>query len=108
MLKMGSKVDSFDISHEAIEICKKINPNAFVFDLMDLQPTKKYDFVLCWGVLHHVKQPYEGFVKVSSQVKSGGLLHIMVYHKDTQKIYESGRKTWRLLNEKQPYVKPIV
>ena len=29
----AKKVDSFDISTEAIKLCKKINPDAYVFDV---------------------------------------------------------------------------
>lgn len=94
MLQMHAKVDSFDISKEAIDVCKRINPNAYVFDLMNLRPTEKYDFVLCWGVLHHLPTPLEGFLKVASQVRAGGLLHVMVYHKDVQKTYEPIRRVW--------------
>jgi 2-polyprenyl-3-methyl-5-hydroxy-6-metoxy-1,4-benzoquinol methylase len=101
MMQMGSLVDSFDISAEAIKQCKKINPKAYVFDLLNLEPSEKYDFVLCWGVLHHLKNPLEGFLKVASTVRLGGILHIMVYHKDTQRQYEPMREAWKKMNEKQ-------
>ncbi len=36
--KLGAKkVDSFDISSEAIKICQKINPNAYVFDVINTE-----------------------------------------------------------------------
>jgi|SRR5208282_1187634 len=99
MLRMGAgSVDSFDISEEAVAACKRINPFVRAMDLMTLQPTGKYDFVLCWGVLHHLASPLDGFSRVASQVKCGGFLHIMVYHKDTQKVYEDGRKLWGTLS----------
>ncbi len=46
----ASKVDSFDLSEEAIARCKKINPDAYVFNIMELKENKIYDFVLSWGV----------------------------------------------------------
>ena len=100
MKKLGaSKVDSFDISSEAVAKCKMVNPCAYVFNIMDLQPNPIYDFVLCWGVLNHVAEPRKAFSKVITQVKNvGGILHIMVYHKDTQYPYEEGRKIWRNLS----------
>jgi SAM-dependent methyltransferase len=108
MQKLGAKrVDSIDLSQEAIAKCKNdVNPNAYVFNLMDLKPNPVYDFVLCWGVLNHVPDPRKGFSKVASQVKkknssegnNAGMLHIMVYHKDTQKPYEEDRKKWRNLS----------
>lgn len=101
MLQMGSHVDSFDISEAAVKSCRKVNPEAYVFDLMDLTPSNRYDFVLCWGVLHHLPSPIEGFRKVASQVKQGGFLHVMVYHTDTQKIYEPVRRIWKDLSQEE-------
>jgi len=101
MMQMGAKVDSFDISEEAVGTCRTVNPESYVMDLMKLQPTEKYDFVLCWGVLHHLENPVVGFQKVAEQVKHGGLFHIMVYHKDTQRIYEPVRRVWKGLSEEQ-------
>jgi SAM-dependent methyltransferase len=108
MQKLGAKrVDSIDLSQEAIVKCRNdVNPNAYVFNIMDLKPNPFYDFVLCWGVLNHIPAPREGFSKVASQVKkknssegnNAGMLHIMVYHKDTQKPYEEDRKKWRNLS----------
>ena len=68
-------------------------------DIMKLEPTEKYDLVLCWGVLHHLKSTSEGFAKVASQVKPDGFLQIMVYHKDTQAVYELGRRMWQGMTE---------
>lgn len=108
MQNLGAKkVDSIDLSQEAIVKCKReVNPNAYVFNIMDLQPNPIYDFVLCWGVLNHVSDPRKSFSKIASQVKKKnngdgngtGMLHIMVYHKDTQKPYEDDRKKWRNLS----------
>ena len=98
MQRLGAmRVDSFDISAEAVEKCRAINPCATVLDLMDaerlLYPV--YDFILCWGVLNHIENPREGFRKVANLIRpSGGCLHIMVYHRDTQQTYEADRKQW--------------
>ena len=103
MLKLGAKkVDSFDISEEAIKKCKDVNPNAFVKNIMELQPNPVYDFVLSWGVLHHTPNPREAFSRVASQVKKeNGILHVMLYHRDTQQPYEEGRKIWKDLSEEE-------
>jgi predicted RNA methylase len=48
--KLGARnVNSLDISQEAINKCKEINPNAFVFNIMNLLPNPIYDFVLSWA-----------------------------------------------------------
>jgi 2-polyprenyl-3-methyl-5-hydroxy-6-metoxy-1,4-benzoquinol methylase len=92
MQMLRADVDSFDISPEAVEQCRKVNPKAEVKSIADLHPTNNgYDFVLCWGVLHHLSDPVAGFWGVASQVAYGGTLHIMVYHKKTQKVYVEGR-----------------
>ncbi len=101
MSQLGAKVNSFDINSIAINLCRKVNPNAFIFNLMELKSNPIYDFVLCWGVLHHLPDPRKGFQKISSQVKPRGILHIMVYHSKTQKIYEDGRRNWQTLSNEQ-------
>lgn len=104
MQRMGANVDSFDASEKAINQCKRVNPRAYVSDLMDLSPNPIYDFVLCWGVLHHLPNPREGFRKVASQVKDGGILHIMVYNRKTQAVYQEGRKIWSKLSMEKRFV----
>lgn len=109
MQKLGAmRVDSFDISAEGVAKCKEVNPDAFVLDIMDLKslPRPVYDFVLCWGVLHHMEEPRKAFSKLASQVtrnkgklvspvtKNGGILHIMVYNKASQGSYSEDRKAW--------------
>jgi 2-polyprenyl-3-methyl-5-hydroxy-6-metoxy-1,4-benzoquinol methylase len=99
--QLGAEVHSFDISPEAVEQCKHVNPRAYVFDLLDLTPNPKYDFVLCWGVLHHLADPRSGFSRTASQTMRGGILHVMVYHRDTQRVYEEGRKQWKTFTHEQ-------
>lgn len=94
MMTLGADVTSFDISEEAIKVCKTINEKAYVFDISKLKENRIYDFVFCWGVLHHTRNPRENFSKVASQVKKDGMLHIMVYNKKYQYPYEEGRAKW--------------
>ncbi len=110
MQRLGAtKVDSFDISSEAIKKCKEINPNAYTFDVLELKPNPVYDFVLSWGVLHHTKDPRKVFSKVASQVKKGGMLHVMIYDKKNDRFYEGFRgetclkkhEFWETLSEKE-------
>ncbi len=92
MQQLGAqKVDSFDVSSEAIKRCKEINPDAYVGSIFDLKPNPLYDFVLSWGVLHHNKNTREAFSKVASQVKKDSLLHIMVYDKKYDNEYDGYR-----------------
>ena len=92
MQQMGAKkVDSFDVSSEAIKRCREINPDAKEGSIFDLKPNPVYDFVLSWGVLHHNKNTREAFSKVASQVKKDGMLHIMVYNKKYDHEYDGYR-----------------
>mgnify|MGYP002631232317 CR=1 FL=1 len=92
MQQLDSKrVDSFDISPEAVKLCKKINPNAHVFNISNLTINPNYDFVFSFGVLHHNKDPRKSFSKIASQVKKGGKLHIMVYDKKFDSDYDGYR-----------------
>jgi 2-polyprenyl-3-methyl-5-hydroxy-6-metoxy-1,4-benzoquinol methylase len=92
MQKLGAKnVDSFDLSEHAVNNCQKINPGSYVFDIWNLKPNPVYDFVLSWGVLHHTKNTREAFSKVTSQVKKGGMLHVMIYNKENDWAYEGFR-----------------
>jgi 2-polyprenyl-3-methyl-5-hydroxy-6-metoxy-1,4-benzoquinol methylase len=99
--QLGAEVTSFDISQKAVEQCKTVSRQAYVYDVMNLRPNPAFDFVLCWGVLHHLEKPREGFAKVASQVKPKGLLLVMVYHRDTQSVYEEGRRKWAGLTREQ-------
>jgi SAM-dependent methyltransferase len=98
MQKLGAvRVDSFDLSSQAVERCRTVNPCATVLNLMDADKSlyPVYDFILCWGVLNHIENPRDGFRKLAGLVKkSGGFLHVMVYHKDTQKAYQTDRQRW--------------
>ena len=79
MQQLGAKrVDSFDVSSEAIKRCKEINPNANEGSIFDLKPNPVYDFVLSWGVLHHNKNTRGGFTKVASS-SSGNLPHLDIH-----------------------------
>jgi SAM-dependent methyltransferase len=92
MMRLGAeKVDSFDLSQEAVKQCKEINPNAYVFDIFNLNPNPVYDFVLSWGVLHHTPDTRKAFSKVASQVKKGGMLHVMIYNKENDWVYDGYR-----------------
>jgi 2-polyprenyl-3-methyl-5-hydroxy-6-metoxy-1,4-benzoquinol methylase len=100
--QLGADVDSFDISEEAVKICGTINPNCWVGSILDLDDWvtgKYYDFILCWGVLHHLKDPKAGFDVLKRQVKKGGILHIMVYHTETEKFYYGLRRLFHCLKQ---------
>ncbi len=99
MQQLGATVDSIDISQEAINACSEINPKAHVLSIFDLDKVE-YDFILCWGVLHHTKNPRVGFDILTSVLKPGGRLHVMLYRNITQKRYVELREQFILLDKK--------
>jgi ubiquinone/menaquinone biosynthesis C-methylase UbiE len=50
-------------------------------DLIEYQ-SSGFDVVYCIGVIHHLKDPYEGFQSVIRNTKSGGKFHVWVYAKE--------------------------
>lgn len=102
MQELGATVDSIDVSQEAILQCWKVNPDARVSSIFDLdrEVLFRYDFILCWGVLHHTEDPKGGFDILTRALKSGGRLHIMLYRDNTQKKYVPMREAFLLLDEK--------
>ena len=77
MQELGAKrVDSFDISEEAIKRCKEINSNAHVFDIWNLKPNPIYDFVFSWGVLHHTGEMYLAINNSTKLLNNNGILFI--------------------------------
>ena len=68
-----------------------------------------YDFILSWGVIHHMENTRKAFSKLVSQLKNEGMLHIMLYNKDHDWYYDGFRgdscvekhKEWDLLTMEQ-------
>ncbi|CAE7302705.1 unnamed protein product [Symbiodinium sp. KB8] len=48
--------------------------------LVDNGPPAGFDFVVCWGVLHHTHDPKEGFRIVANALREGGVLFAQVYN----------------------------
>ncbi len=97
MQELGANVDSIDISEEAVAACCFVNPYARQLSIFDLY-TSGYDFILCWGVLHHTNDPKGGFNILTDALKVGGRLHLMLYCSETQKRYIKLRQQFALLD----------
>eukprot|EP00741_Cyanophora_paradoxa_P009535 tig00001525_g9235.t1 len=50
-----------------------------VAQLVGDDPTKKFDYINCVGVLHHLPDPVEGLRALESVLAPGGVMHIFVY-----------------------------
>ena len=53
--------------------------NSDIFD--DVLQDEHFDFIWCNGVLHHTKNPYEGFKIVSKSLKKKGYILVGLYNK---------------------------
>ena len=99
MQELGAqRVDSFDISSEAVSRCKEVNQNTSQKDIFELEPSPNYDLVVSWGVLHHTRNTRDAFSKVASQVKKGGMLHVMVYDGFRGNTCVEKHKEWEKLS----------
>jgi len=66
-----------DISENAVKQAKKIFPqsNFFVADCRKIPlPSNSIDYVLCFGVLHHLENPYDGLKEIFRVLKNRGIL----------------------------------
>lgn len=96
------QVTGIDISAKSLEIAAKEarargipNLSFEQGNLFDDDFLKKYagvfDFVLCYGVLHHTADPAEGYKRLATLLKSGGYLVTGVYSR-TQLAYRIKRQ----------------
>ena len=53
--------------------------NADLFD--DIFPNAIFDFIWCNGVLHHTKDPYNGFVNLVKKLKKDGIVLVGLYNR---------------------------
>ncbi len=117
MSGLGGTVTGVDISQESLrraeaqaKILNRINNRWILGDIFDdnfLQAHElKYDFVLCYGVLHHTANPALGFARLTRLLKPGGIVLAGVYSR-TQWLYRLKRKIVILLakdnGEKRQY-----
>lgn len=82
----GAKTDALDISKTSVAEAKKtakklgLRVNFFEGDIFDFEKSNYYDHVFCIGVLHHTKNPAEGFRRLAGCVKKGGTLTVGLYN----------------------------
>jgi len=110
MMVLGGDVWSYDQSSAAIDKCCRINPFSFKSSILDFKDSHLYDFVLSWGVLHHLPDPKAGFNRLVGQVKPGGMIHLYLYHENSQPQYAEKRKKFKSMKtdeERLEYVKWI-
>ncbi|MEI9994746.1 MAG: class I SAM-dependent methyltransferase [Rhizomicrobium sp.] len=76
-----------DISHASLgraeERCAAFGIGNATFRMLDLHDAaalgRRFDVVMCTGVLHHLPDPEAGWTALAGVLKPGGLMHVMVY-----------------------------
>ncbi len=102
MASFFGHVTAVDISTKSLETataeCAKRGINniefkeANIFDQAFIEANKnKFDFILCYGVLHHTANPEQGFKNLTQLLKPGGKLLVGVYSR-TQIWYRIKRQ----------------
>jgi len=95
-------VTAIDISSSSLNTarqeCSKLGINNVKFlesnlfdDTFISQYLESFDFILCYGVLHHTGNPKEGFGRLARMLKRGGVLTVGLYSR-TQLAYRVKRK----------------
>lgn len=86
--KLGYKIDSTDISSEAIAALERrikmtntTNINVYCTDLLEFDPPQKYDLIICLEVLEHIKNDIKVLKLFNSWLKKDGLLILSVPHR---------------------------
>ena len=85
----NNRVIGLDPTFESLKLAKNFSKsnninninfiNADIFD--DVLKENIFDFIWCNGVLHHTKNPYEGFKMIIKSLKTNGYILIGLYNK---------------------------
>lgn len=90
--KLGANVTSFDYDPKSVECtrelrdkhgCDKVNwkiEEGSVIDVKYMSRIGSFDFVYCWGVLHHTGDMFSGFENISNVLDENGKLFIAIYN----------------------------
>lgn len=84
---LGARVVAVDVSDAAVEVTREVTQG--VGDVQVLQASlfrlpfaaQEFDFVVCWGVLHHTPDTRTAFQAIAPIVRPGGMLYVMVYER---------------------------
>ena len=95
-----SEITAIDLSKSslsyAIRKSREIgieNINYMQCDIENIQLlNKKFDFIECVGVLHHMDNPFIGLKKLSLSLKNGGIMFIGLYSENARRDITSMRK----------------
>jgi len=83
------KILGIDFSEQSLsmgrDLADKLKLKTLDFQKEDLlklvSKNRKFDFIFCNGVLHHINNPYQGFVNIIKSARKGTLIIIGLYNK---------------------------
>ena len=102
----GASIDAVDLSLRTLSRarwrCRLHLVNNVQFhesDLIEFSAKNKelYDYIHCYGVLHHLPEPQKGFVALAQALKPDGFARIMVYSKASRRKPQLIQKAATLL-----------
>jgi 2-polyprenyl-3-methyl-5-hydroxy-6-metoxy-1,4-benzoquinol methylase len=80
----------------AEERCAALGVGNATFQTLDLHDAgrlgRRFDVVMCTGVLHHLPDPEAGWAALTGVLKPGGIMHIMVYSRVARMTIDAIRK----------------
>ena len=94
-------LDAFDLSFKSLAYAKRIineldiqNVDFLQGDILNVQNLyeKKFDYIECGGVLHHMKKPEEGLIKLSNMLNDDGLLFLGLYSRKARERFNPVRE----------------
>lgn len=92
LAELGANLTAVDINQIAIDETKKaidsfnIKKEFYISPLENLSqnlPSKKYDLVFCWGVLHHCKSFNKALNEIVKFVSPKGILYLYLYGRES-------------------------
>ncbi|MCD6380669.1 class I SAM-dependent methyltransferase [bacterium] len=110
---VGGKVVAVDFSKESLYVAKKRceirdlkNVEFINGSLLDLSEMKigMFDYIICSGVLHHLKNPSDGLNALKSVLKENSFISIMVYARYGRTALYMTQKLMRLINQNEKNV----
>jgi ubiquinone/menaquinone biosynthesis C-methylase UbiE len=94
----SSKIDAIDISSDSLKVANENIRKAKVKNIATYKTSiitdlpklnKKYDFIYCAGVIHHLSSPEKGFEILSKKLKNDSKMVIMLYNSYGLFLYNS-------------------
>jgi 2-polyprenyl-3-methyl-5-hydroxy-6-metoxy-1,4-benzoquinol methylase len=97
----GNEVTAIDLSRPSLEHAKAYAAKYHLDDRIDFQqqsvldlnlPNETFDFVYCYGVLHHTPDPHRGFRELVRVCKPGGVVVVSVYNRYSRFMHRLRQK----------------